>query len=190
MVAARDATLNLAALLRHAPGSDAEVEGQGLLAPDDDALAEVGVRLDGPLDWQLTVRGSGGDDDFLLDGQVAGRSVQECRRCLTDVSGDIEASFIYPMVYRPGLKKLTLIEVGEDDEDLLAFGRPEVDFAPLLLQIFAVEQPLTVLCRDDCRGLSLDGVNLNDHPEHSETAATDAPTGASSPFAALEDLDL
>ena len=190
MVARRDATLNLASLLRHAPGADADIEAEGLLAPDEETLEAVGLQLDGPIAWELTVRGTGGDDDYLLDGRVSGWAVQECRRCLTAVASEVDTSFIYQMVYRPGTGPLTLIEVGEDNEDLLSFGRPEVDFAPLLTQIFAVEQPLAVLCRDDCKGLSLDGVDLNHHPDHVEPTETEAPQSASSPFASLKDLDL
>lgn len=182
--------MNLAAILRHAPGADAEVEGEGLLSPDPELLEAAGLRLAGPLAWEITVRGTGGDDDFLLDGHVHGETIQECRRCLTDVTTEVEARFFYPMVYRPGTETLVLIEVGEDDEDMLAFGRPEVDFAPLITQIFAVEQPLTVLCRDDCKGLSLDGVDLNRFPDHAEAAAPDEPESDSSPFASLKDLDL
>ena len=60
------------------------------------------------------------------------------------------------MLYRPqkGSKALKIVE--QDDDDVLVFSQPEVDFAPLLAQVFAIESPLTVLCREDCRGLSLD----------------------------------
>lgn len=189
MLFRKDATLNLASLLRHAPGADAEIEGEGLLAPEPEALEEAGLRLNGPLAWEITAQGTGGDDDFLLSGRVAGSTMQECRRCLTDVvSEEVEARFIYPMVYRPGTESLTLVE-SEDEDDLLAFGRPEVDFTPLLIQLFAVEQPLSVLCREDCRGLSLDGVNLNEHPDHAESESGALPS-ISSPFASLRDIDL
>jgi uncharacterized protein len=184
-----DATLNLASLLRHAPGDIAETEGEGLLVPETAVLEQNGLRLDGPLAWRLSVIGTGGDDDFVLQGEVRGQAVQECRRCLIDVTSEVEADLVYPMIYRPGTGTLTLLE-SEGDDDLLAFGRPEVDFAPLLTQIFAVEQQLAALCREDCQGLSLDGVNLNDHPDHVAPTESDAPESAPSPFASLRDLDL
>jgi uncharacterized protein len=189
MLVRHDATLNLASLLRHAPGDGAETEGEGLLVPEAEVLERSGLRLDGPIAWQLTVIGTGGDDDFVLQGDIRGRAVQECRRCLIDVTSEVEADIVYPMVYRPGTDGLTLLE-SEGEDDLLAFGRPEVDFAPLLTQIFAVEQPLAALCREDCKGLSMDGVNLNDHPDHVDPTESDAPESASSPFASLRDLDL
>jgi uncharacterized metal-binding protein YceD (DUF177 family) len=70
---------------------------------------------------------------------------------------------------------------------VLEFAQPLVDFAALLEQLIAIDLPITVLCRADCRGLSIDGVNLNEHPDHvpAERAATKG-----SPFDALKDIDL
>ena len=201
MVSRQDAVLNLSHLLTRAPGASSEAHGEGLLAPSEEEQRHDGVRLDGPLDWRVTVRGTGGDDDLLADGDVSGTAVQECRRCLTDVRVDVRAEFFYPMVYEPaGGKALSLIEAplaeegddvatSEGGEDRLAFGKPEVDFATLLRQLFAIEMPLTALCTPDCRGLATDGTNLNDHPDHVPEGATDR-TEERSPFAALEDLDL
>ncbi len=189
MVARRDASLNLTALLRQAPGSDDEVADVGLLEPAADLLVADGLRLAGPLSWSLTVSRTGGDeDDFLLEGEVEGEVVMECRRCLVDVTVPVHAELLYPMHYRPADDvELTLAEEADDD-DVVVFGQPVIDFAPLLLQVLAIDAPLTALCREDCKGLSLDGVNLNEHPEHA--AASDARTETESPFAALRDLDL
>lgn len=202
MVSRQDALLNLSSLLAHAPGAPLEVGGEGSLVPTDAELRADGLQLAGPLAWRITVRNAGGDDDYIAEGEVTGTAVLECRRCLTDVETPVTASFLYPMVYHPGrYKGLTLIEAplpGDVDdveplddpgEDRLAFGRPEVDFAPLLRQLFAIDLPLTALCKEDCRGLSLDGVNLNEHPDH-RPEGTDDPQEAESPFAVLGDLDL
>lgn len=202
MVSRQDALLNLSSLLTHAPGAPTEVEGEGLLMPSDEQLRADGLRLSGPLPWHVTVRNTGGDDDFIAEGEVSGTAVMECRRCLVDVEASTSASFVYPMVYRPDKDgTMTLIEAplaGDvadldplDDvgEDRLSFGRPEVDFAFLLRQLFAIDLPLTVLCKEDCRGLSIDGVDLNEHPDHRPEGA-DRQEEPASPFAVLEDLDL
>lgn len=190
MAVRRDALVNLASILRTAPGSDDEVFEEGLLEPDEETELADDARVEGPLAWQLTVRRTGGDDeDFVVDGSVSGTAVLPCRRCLVDVSVDVAADFVYVMRHRPSdAPAIVLAEDEEVDDDVLEFGQPVVDFAPLLRQVFAIDVPLTALCREDCKGLSLDGVNLNEHPE----AATPAAPGTRppSPFAALEDLDV
>jgi uncharacterized protein len=188
MVSRRDALLNLAPLLNRAPGSADEVVGTGLLEPEPALLEADGLVLDGPLEWGVTVRNTGGDDDFIVDGWVRGHAVQECRRCLTETVTGARATFVMPMLYLAHEAGLRLDEVSEDDEERLVFGRPEVDFAPMLAQLFAIELPLTALCREDCKGLSLDGVNLNEHPELE--AEDRVRRDAASPFEALKDIDL
>ncbi|MEJ2290634.1 MAG: DUF177 domain-containing protein [Deinococcales bacterium] len=188
MVSRRDALLNLAPLLNRAPGSADEVVGSGLLEPEVAVLEADDLALDGPLSWEVTVRNTGGDDDFIVEGWVAGHAVQECRRCLTKVITEARAEFVLPMVYIASEEQLRLDEVTDDDEERLVFGHPEVDFAALLAQLFAIELPLTALCREDCKGLSLDGVNLNEHPELEEEDR--ARREATSPFEVLKDIDL
>lgn len=184
----QDATLNLATLLKFDPELGEEVRGEGEFIPSAELQGADGLRVTSPLNWQLTVRASGGDD-YILSGSVSGSVTQECRRCLTDVETPVRSSLIYPMVYRPrkGGEVLKLLE-DDDEDDTLVFSQPEVDFAPLLTQVFAIETPLTVLCKDDCRGLSLDGVNLNDYPEHA--APVQPERSVPSPFASLKDIDL
>ena len=162
--------------------------GTGLLEPEPELLEADGLVLDRPLEWEVTVRNTGGDDDFIVDGRVSGGAVQECRRCLTEVVTEARATFVMPMLYLASEESLRLDEVSDDNEERLVFGRPEVDFAPLLAQLFAIELPLTALCREDCKGLSLDGVNLNEHPELEEEDR--ARRDAASPFEALKDIDL
>ena len=182
----QDAILNLASLLKQNPEAGGEVEGDGLLMPEDTLLEADGLKLAEPLAWHLSVRSTGGDDDYLLIGEVSGTAVQECRRCLTDVTTTLRTDLIYPMAYKAGSGNLTLKE-SQEDEDMLIFGNPEVDFAPLLAQVFAIDLPLTALCKETCKGLSLDGVNLNDHPEHEAVVQRNE---RESPFAALKDLDV
>lgn len=180
--------LNLAPLLNRAPGAADEVAGSGSLEPAAEVLEADDLSLEGPLSWHVSVHNAGGDDDFIVEGWVSGTAVLECRRCLTPVPTDARAEFVLPMVYVASEEALRLDELADDDEDRLLFGQPEVDFAPLLAQLFAIELPLTVLCREDCKGLSLDGVNLNEHPElESEDRAR---RESESPFEALKDIDL
>ena len=172
MQSRRYATLNLASLLHHAPGSELEVEAEGLLEPAEELLVADGLRLAGAIAWHVRVINTGGDDDFVADGTIDATAVMECRRCLTDVQVHVGTDFVYPMSYRPSDQPLRLEELEDEEEELLVFGRPEVDFAPLLTELVAIEVPLTALCRDDCRGLNQDGVNLNEHPELADDRVT------------------
>ena len=187
MVSRRDATLNLTALLRHSPGAEDDVSAEGALEPDAAALEAHDLALRGPLMWSLHVVNAGGDDDFVVTGEVHGTSVLECRRCLTEVATPVATSFVYPMRYRAGDATEVKLTDDEADEDVLEFAQPLVDFAPLLVQVFAIDLPLTALCREDCKGLSIDGVNLNDHPDH---VPDERVTEKGSPFDALKDFDL
>jgi uncharacterized protein len=189
MVSRQDATLNLASLIRQDLDLGGEVSDSGLLMPSEELLKADDLHLVQPLRWELTVRAAGGND-FLLTGSVAGATVQECRRCLTEVQTELHTDFFYPMSYRAGQKGLKLVETQDDDEDTLVFGQPEVDFAPLLAQLFAIEIPLTVLCKEACKGLAADGVNLNEHPEHVAHEETPKKDDSESPFKVLKDLDL
>lgn len=188
MVARQEALLNVTRLLSHATDAASEVSAEGLLAPTEADLQAGGLRLQGPLQWRVTVRNTGGDDDFIAEGEVEGMALMECRRCLTDVATPVHAEFLYPMVYEPGQEAgLELLEAQGGEEDRLSFNDPDVNFATLLTQVFAIDLPLTVLCRAACRGLSVDGVDLNEHPEHRPPQADAEET---SPFAVLKDLDV
>ena len=184
MHARRDATLNLSSLLHHSPGSDIEVEEEGLLEPTEDLLQADGLSLAGPLEWNVRVFNTGGDDDFIVDGSVAGVAVLDCRRCLTRVEVEVDTEFVYPMLYRPSDLPMRLDELDDDEEERLVFGTPQVDFAPLLTQLFAIEVPLTALCKPDCLGLDEDGVNLNEHPDRAHKHVV---SPQPSPFAGLEE---
>jgi uncharacterized protein len=181
-----DALLNLAKLLLR-NGRDDEISEEGLLMPTDELLSADGLRLDTPIHWDLIVRSTGGDDGYLLEGHATTTAVIECRRCLTDVKTDLATEFFYPMVYKPGPAELKLRETNDDDDETLLFGKPQVDFAALITQLMALELPLTVLCKEDCKGLSPDGINLNDHPE--AAPKVEEPV-SESPFAALKDIKL
>lgn len=185
-----DAILDLTPLLAHGAYSAPEAQGEGLLEPSAELLEADGLRVAGPLEWNVSVFSSGGEGEFVLEGSVKGVTVAECRRCLTDVETEVEAAFVYPMLYKPSDKPPHLDEVSaEDDDDTLIFGQPEIDLAAFITEMLAIEQPVTVLCKEACLGLNEDGVNLNEHPELARKEDREQPRRRS-PFEALRDVDL
>jgi uncharacterized protein len=181
-----EATLNLAKLLLH-NGEEYEEEGSGLLMPSDDMLEADNLRLAEPIEWELIVRSTGGDDDYVVEGHASAVARLECRRCLSEVPTPISTDFFYPMIYKPGPPTLKLLENGDEEDEMLVFGKPQVDFTSLITQLLAIELPLTVLCQEDCKGLSPEGVNLNEHPELIQDAPKEEKP---SPFEQLKDFEV
>ena len=182
----QEVILDLGPLLQHTPGQPAEVAATGEFYPPKELLAQFDLATDGPLHYELLVTSAGDDDDFILEGSLSGVAVAECRRCLDPVRSEAEVPFWFAMEYQPSDEPLYLYAPEEyEDDEWLVFGSRKVDFAALLTQLFALEQPLTALCKEDCLGLNEDGVNLNQHPELAKEAEE---AQQSSPFAALKDI--
>ena len=120
-------------------------------------------------------------DGLVFIGEATADVHGQCSRCLKDLSGPLSVNFT---VFMP-LKASTAEEderlgrgtsaqkdvnvdedEGEDVYPLLEDGM-YADLESLLRDAFADAMPQTPLCQPDCKGLCpLDGVNLNDHPEH------------------------
>jgi len=191
----QDVTLNLASLLGFR-GDDLVVKG--VWQPEAERAAQLELDLTEPLTWRIRIQRVSGDDDiYLFDAKASGIARLACRRCLTDVDVAVNTSLVYTLHYEPSSNPVpgaVFLREGKGEEDVLVFQRPEVDFGDLLLEMLAVELPLTVLCREDCKGLSFDGVNLNEHPEAAQQAnqAKDEADNDinESPFAVLRDLDV
>lgn len=178
MVSKQDVTVNLSRLLRNDPQSVGEVEASGQYLPEITQLADD-FEVHKPLDYRLVIR-SVGDDEYLLTGTVIGQALMPCRRCLKPLEVSWKSDLMYSMEFDPSQAELN-IRLDEDDDEVLAFGRPEVDFAVLLTDVFAVDRPLTVAHPDgdpDCEDLTeLYGIDQ-------EAAEQD------SPFASLKDFDI
>ncbi len=174
----QDVTVNLSRLLRSDPGTEDEIEAEGLFMPIGIDLPED-YRLEDPLSYRLTIRAVGGNE-YFLDGRVSGLATTACRRCLAPVKVDVTSRLMYAMEYEPGKGELTL-RSDEDNEDILVFSRPEVDFAPLLAEIYAVDLPLTAACGPDVECHDLAAEFGQDEPIQSGEK--------DSPFASLKDFD-
>ncbi len=175
MYARQDSVLNLSSLLNNSFNSN-EVVGKGLLTPLVDFSSEA--TFEEPLSWEITVRNTGGEDNFILTGKVEGKVIMSCRRCLEPVKVTSYSELIYKMVYSPNVNRLELIEI-EKDEEYLVFGKPETDFSEFLMQAFVVDLPITALCKEDCPGIIVEGLETKNL----------APSN-SSPFAVLKDLQI
>jgi len=167
---------------------DDEIVADGLLEPSADLLEELGLELAEAIDWQLTISNTGGENEFLVEGKLKGNSITECRRCLEPARAKVDTDFVYQLEFKSGVENLQFDE-SDDATELLAFGKPIVDFARFITEMFTLSQPLTILCKEDCKGLNIDGVNLNHHPEAISEAIVEI-AKKESPFASLKDFEV
>lgn len=177
MVWEQEVTVNLSRLLRSDPFSDGEVEASGQFMPNID-LTKDDFELQEPLSFHLVVRAVG-DGEFLLQGTVSGQVQMACGRCLKPLEVSWKSDLVYSMEFRPGQTELN-IRVDENDDEVLMFGEPDVDFSVLLTEVFTVDRPLTVAHPKgdpDCEDLA-------------SIYGQEIARGDESPFAALKDFDV
>ena len=147
-------SINLARLLREGGTAEAGGEIQGAIRTGDEEF-----QLDGPALWKASVAAVG-DGESWLSGEVAGKVMMECARCLEPTPAVVRAYFQHMLRYEPGLDQIELIE--EDEEEIYLFGRPDLDLSPFLAEAFVTAMPFTVLCQEDCKGLCpVCGANRN-----------------------------
>ncbi len=179
--ASEQAILNLSKLLNRDPTAIREFSQSGSLLPNQE-FSNEDYRLTGPLDWSMSIYPTGGDDEFVLRGDIRGEVTMLCRRCLEDVVVKSGSSLLFSMSYDSALgQPLGLIE-GEEN-DILVFSETEVDFSNFITQIFMVDLPLTAVCENPDTCNDLRNVIADD-------SATTEDIESDNPFAALKDIKL
>ena len=137
-----------------------------------DDLADTGFRAERGFQLQAKLsRVSGG---VLLHGSFEAPLRCPCKRCLIDVHVDLPVSFDLNLIPRAELQSSR--ETPEDDEsspaagsfeldqvNLEVFDGKRIDLDPILREQVLLALPISVVCREDCRGLcAVCGQNLNE----------------------------
>jgi len=80
-----------------------------------------------------------------VDGEIAGSAHSHCHRCLAAFERPVEVRFAL-LVQRGGKR---------DAEDVLVIDEnaDAVDLTPVVREAVILEEPIRLLCREDCRGL-------------------------------------
>jgi uncharacterized protein len=131
----------------------------GELSPDDPAFEGLDLNLGGPVSvsGQLQATGSG---EYLWRGRVQGTLQGECRRCLTDVSTNVDIN-VDAAVFSSDPE-------AADDPDYypLLERASHIDVRDVVREELALAVPTRLLlCREDCAGLCLGcGADLNAGP--------------------------
>ena len=123
--------------LLHRPGARRHERLTGHLEPmqvvDASVAGDAPVTVDATLEWV--------SEGILATGTVAAPWAADCRRCLTDVHGEVEASF------------QELFEPRARDGESYPLHGDRLDFAPLAREVLLLSLPLAPLCEEACRGL-------------------------------------
>jgi len=104
----------------------------------DDPGVQGAAVVDGVVDLEVTVRGAGGA--YVAVGRVAGTWTAECRRCLEEVRGPLEASMREVFEWEP------------TEGETWPINDQRIDLAPAARETAMLALPLAPLCSEDCAG--------------------------------------
>lgn len=121
-------------------------------------------------DLELDLRLEAVTEGVLVTGDVRGRAVGECVRCLERVDDPVDVRLQELYVY-PERQAAAAVD-GDDDEDLRELDGDLADLEPAVRDAVVTALPFGPLCRSDCPGLCVQcGVRLADHPGHTHETA-------------------
>jgi len=148
--------------LSRRPGSQREID-RTVAAPE--GLGTVVTGIPAGDDLELHVRLEAVMEGVLVTGEIRGRAVGECVRCLDEIVDDLDATFQELYVYPERARAAE--ESGDDDEDVRELEGDLIDIEPALRDAVVTALPFQPLCQPDCPGLCSEcGARLADDPGH------------------------
>jgi uncharacterized protein len=140
---------------------------------------DTGFRAGGPAPFKVSLRKISGG--VLLQGELAANLTAPCKRCLRDVAVELPVQFTLNLVPAP---KVSLEDAGLDgegaedpksqqrdsggsfalrDADREYFDGRTIDLDPIVQEQVLLALPVSVVCKDDCKGLCpVCGQDLNE----------------------------
>ncbi|WP_164001328.1 YceD family protein [Pyxidicoccus caerfyrddinensis] len=152
---------------------------------------DTGFRAAGPSTLKASLRKVSGG--VLLEGQFTATVTSQCKRCLGDVELKVPVSFTLNLVPKALVhgddylkddeslmekKERSQGETGGsfemEDADQEVFDGKTIDLDPIVREQLILALPLTIVCREDCKGLCPQcGINRNDATCSCETKPVD-----------------
>jgi uncharacterized protein len=152
---------------------------------------DTGFRAAGPSTLKASLRKVSGG--VLLEGQFTATVTSQCKRCLGDVELKVPVSFTLNLVPKALVHGDDYLK---DDESLMekkersqgetggsfeldavdqeVFDGKTIDLDPIVREQLILALPLTIVCREDCKGLCPQcGINRNDATCSCETKPVD-----------------
>jgi len=129
-------------------------------SPSRIGLDMIAIEPGAPLELDLRVESV--SEGVLVTGTVAGPTVGECARCLTEVSGRVQVGLTELFAYPDSTTEATTEEdeVGHIVDDT-------IDLEQSIIDAVGLELPFAPVCKSDCPGLCPEcGIPLAAEPGH------------------------
>jgi uncharacterized protein len=154
---------NVASLLRAAPGEERryEVDNVRLDIADDVQLAQ-------PISGEVRLSRTG--RSILAKAHLSTAIEGYCSRCLKEVVAPIDVDFEEVALPSIDIETGLPIDLEGELDAIRLDDHHELDLAEPVREAISLAEPITLLCREDCRGLCPTcGVDLNIVSDHSHT---------------------
>ena len=154
---------NVASLLRAAPGTEKRY-------PVDDVRLDIAedVTLAQPINGEVRLQRTG--RSVLARARLSTAIEGYCSRCLKAVVAPIDVEIEEVALPSIDIDTGLPVDLGEAPDALLLDDHHELDLAEPVREAISLAEPITLLCREDCRGLCPTcGVDLNSVTDHSHT---------------------
>jgi uncharacterized protein len=152
---------NVAALLRATPGTVRAypVAVESLAIADD-------VELAAPIRGEVRLTRTG--RSILARGEMSTALAGNCSRCLAPVVAAIDIEIEEEALPSIDIDSGQPVDQTAEPDALRLDEHHELDLAEPVREAIALAEPITLLCRPDCRGLCLVcGLDMNADPTHS-----------------------
>lgn len=151
---------NVAALLRAAPGTSRTfpVDIADLPIADD-------LRLAAPIEGEVKLARTG--RSILATADLATAIETHCSRCLRQVVEPLRLHIEEEALPSIDIDSGLPVDRDAEPDALRLDSNHELDMAQPVREAISLAEPITVLCRPDCRGLCpVCGIDMNDNPQH------------------------
>jgi uncharacterized protein len=153
-------TYNVTGLLRSSPGTTRSypIREDTLSIADD-------VRLVAPIEGELRLTRTG--RSIFAEADLHTALEQSCARCLVSVVAPVAVTLKEEALPSIDLETGKPVDVSDEPDALRLDEHHELDLTEPVREQISLAEPITALCRDDCRGLCITcGTDLNEDPGH------------------------
>ena len=157
---------NVATLLRSAPGTERRYPVENL----EMEIAED-MRLAQPIEGEVRLSRTG--RSILARAHLTTAIEGYCSRCLTTITAPLEVDIEEEVLPSIDIDSGLPVNPADEPDALRLDDHHELDLGEPIREAISLAEPISMLCRPDCRGLCLVcGVDLNTVTEHEHAEET------------------